>query len=380
MTLIIYELRKLARLPALWIFAALCLGLNLILILNQSYGLDFFNQTSQTASILGTHIDAAFIDELAAMPQSENRDTLLKAVTGVEDGFDDIDVDALSEYYQNMVKSSPAAAKWIQKKYELVKTVTQRLAQSDESLDLYAGPMTYESHSFLFGTLLRAVSAEGCIIGALAVLYLLGYEKLHRTELSLYTTRTGRRLRRCKALAGAIAAPALCALLAALSLGVYFCIWDYSGVLGSSVSSLFNYIQDPFIIKPFITWGSLTVGGYLAATLAVIIALTVVSALASAILGSLTGNSYISSLLPALACSLCLCVTTALSNLGMWAAFEVASFQPVMLWQTQNLWFTDSGYSTVLPWQEVITAVGWLIICSAGINLALKKFYRKDVT
>ena len=35
-------------------------------------------------------------------------------------------------------------------------------------MDLYAGPMTHDSHQFLFGTLMRAMVGEGAVLGMLA--------------------------------------------------------------------------------------------------------------------------------------------------------------------------------------------------------------------
>lgn len=122
-------------------------------------------------------------------------------------------------------------------------------------MDLYAGPITHDSHQFLFGTLLRAISAESSILGVLIVLYLFGYEHMVKTELAVCTMRKGRRLWQTKAAAGIIAALLMFLALTLLSLSVYFSVWDYSGIWNANVSSQFNYIQELFVVKPFLTWG-----------------------------------------------------------------------------------------------------------------------------
>lgn len=379
MTLLGYELKKLFRLPALWVFLTLCLALNFMLIFSCDYGLPFFNETSAAASVLGQRVDDGFITGLNEMQQTENRDVLLEAVTGMTDEFDDFDVNSLSQYYESMVEESPTAVRWMQSKYEKLSARIAELAESNASLDLYAGPMTHDSHQFLFGTLLRAVSAESCILAALAVLYLFGYEKLNKTELTVCVSRIGRRLWWTKTAAGILAALAMVLLIAAVSLGVYFSLWDYSGVWSANVSSGFNYLEDVLMVKPFITWGDFTVASYLAATLALIAAMTVISSLVSAITGTLIQNTYVAALVLLLICASGFALPVAFANLKLWAAYEISAFLPVTIWTTQNIWFTESGVSSMLPWQETITAALGLLLFACFTGLALRRFYRKDI-
>lgn len=379
MTLLGYELRKLFRLPALGVFLALCLALNFMLIFSSQYGLPFFNETSETASVLGQRVDDSFIAGLNEMQQTENRDILLEAVTGITDKFDGFDTNSLSQYYESMVEESPTAVRWMQSKYEKLSARIAELAESNASLDLYAGPMTHDSCQFLFGTLLRAISAESCILAVLAVLYLMGYERLNKTELTVCASQMGRRLWRTKAFAGILAALAMYLLLAALSLGVYFAVWDYGGIWSANVSSGFNYIQDVLMVKPFITWGDFTVAGYLAATLVLIADMTVISGFTASVVGTLIRNTYIAALALTLLCAGGFALTVAFANLKLWAAYEMSCFLPVMLWATQNIWFTESGVSSILPWQETITASLGLLFFSCGTWLALRRFYRKDI-
>lgn len=379
MTLLGYELRKLFRLPALWAFLALCLALNFMLIFSSEYGLPFFNETSETASVLGQRVDDGFITGLNEMQQTENRDILLEAVNGMTDEFDSFDANSLSQYYESMVEESPTAVCWMQNKYKKLSARITGLAGSDASMDVYAGSMTHDSHQFLFGTLLRAISAESCILAALAVLYLMGYERLNTTELTVCASQMGRKLWRTKAFAGILAALVMYLLLATLSLGVYFAVWDYGGIWSANVSSGFNYIQDVLMVKPFITWGDFTVAGYLAATLVLIAAMTVISGFTASVVGTLIRNTYVAALALMLLCAGGFALIVAFADLKLWAAYEISAFLPVTLWTTQNIWFTESGISSILPWQETITACFGLLLFGCGTWLALRHFYRKDI-
>ena len=102
----------------------------------------------------------------------------------------------------------------------------------------------------------------------LAALYLLGYEKVHRTEGMVYTTCTGRNMVRGKIVAAVTSGMALYLLLTGLTLGIYFAQWDYSGLWSSSVSSQFNFLTDMMVRRPFLTWADFTVAQYLVACLA----------------------------------------------------------------------------------------------------------------
>ena len=152
MSLLRYELRKLFRLPALWVFLALCLALNGLMIFGNAYG-RFFYETSDVAKVLGQRVDAGFLDGLAALPRTENTDALWEAVNGMEDVFQSYDVSELSAYYEYQVRQSPRMVRWIHGKYEKIALRVRALAGSGAGMDLYAGPMTHDSHQFLFGTL-----------------------------------------------------------------------------------------------------------------------------------------------------------------------------------------------------------------------------------
>lgn len=87
--------------------------------------------------------------------------------------------------------------------------------------------------------------------------------------------------------------------MAAVTLGVYFRLWDYGGVWRASVSSQFNYLTDMLFRRPFLTWGDFTVGGYLA---------------------------------------------------GLWIAYFLSLVQPSCVWLGIGGWFTELGLSGAVPW------------------------------
>lgn len=211
MRLLCHEWRKLLRLPVLWGFLALCLAFN-GLLLYQADGLrGWFNQGSALASTLGQRMDGAFVQALEQRPPSEYGSAVLDAARTGENIFETFQLDKLCAYYQNgVLQHSPWAQEKMAEKYAKLAPRQAHLAQTQAALDLYAGPATQAAHQFLYGTLFRALTAEGAILGMLGTLFLLGYEGMHRTTLMVYSTRTGRRrLVLGKLTAGALAAGAL---------------------------------------------------------------------------------------------------------------------------------------------------------------------------
>ena len=380
MRMLRYEWSKLVRLPALWGVLVLCLAFNCLLIGSGDRWRWEWNETASMTGGLGQRVDTDFLDRLGRRPQSDYRDYLLSAAEGMTDVYADYDLKSLSNFYNDYVKSSPTAAALMERKYERLAERIAHLSETGAAMDWYGGPVTHNVHQFLYGVLMRAVLTEGAVLGMLSMLFLLGYENQQRTAAGVYASRTGRKLCRCKVLAGITWALAVYLLLAAVTLGIFLLFWDWSGVWGGSVSGQFNYIIDLFYPRPFFTWTDFTAGGYLAAAVGLGGLLTVVFVLLAAICGTLMRNVYLSALL----LTLLLCGSAAAQALcaqaGLWMGYALLTFQPVSIWLTINGWFTELGLNAFVPWQETIGTVVWLAMLGLGAALSLRCFGRKDVS
>lgn len=222
MRLAVWEWRKLFRLPALWVFVGLCLALNGLLLSSPS-AMDraFFHDTSADAARLGQRVDDEFQTGLAALPDTENRELLRQSVVGLENTLEDYDTGELTNFYQSLMEGDRLAQSWMAWKYELLQERVDSLAQTGAALDLYVGPITHDSHQYLYNTLFRVLLTESVLLGLLCALYLVGYEGLSGTQSLACVSRTGRRLWKHKTLAALAAALGLYALLALFTLGPY---------------------------------------------------------------------------------------------------------------------------------------------------------------
>lgn len=379
MTMMIFEWRKLARLPALWGFLALCLAFNGLLLWEEDSLRQPFNEASTIAEELGQRVDGTFLEGLEDLPRTEYGDMVLSAAREMTDIFEDYDTRDLAGLYEGVVKSSPAAVRLISWKYELLAERAAHLSGTGAAMDLYAGPVTHDAHQFLYDTLFRAVVTESLLLGMLSMLYLLGFEGQRRTVSLICSSRSGRKLYGKKVLAGLAAAVFLYILLASVTLGVYFCLWDYGGIWGASVSSQFNYLTDMLFRRPFLTWGDFTVGGYLAAQLALGALLTAAFALLAAVCGLLLRNVYASALVLAVVCFGGVGLTAMLAQMGLWCGYFASLVHPACVWLGIGGWFTELGLSGAVPWQETVSTSLDMLVFSLGTALALRLFRRKDI-
>lgn len=380
MRLAVWEWRKLFRLPALWVFVGLCLILNGLLLSSPS-AIDrvFFNDTSADAAALGQRVDEDFLEGLAARSDTENRELLRQSVAGLENTLEDYDTQELTNFYQSIMAGDSLAQSWMEWKYALLQERVDHLAQTGAALDLYAGPITHDSHQYLYNTLFRVLLTESVLLGLLCALYLVGYEGLSGTQSLACASRTGRGLWRSKTLAALAAALGLYALLALLTLGPYLLLWDYSGIWEGSVSSQFNYYIDMLYSRPFLTWMDFTVESYFAAMIVAGGGLVAVFTLMGATVGLLIRNTYGAAIAAAAFCALLLGLSSTLANLGLWSVYMLTTFSPVYLWLTINGWFTELGLGGLVPWQETVSLTFNLLVWGGLALLALRRFGRKDV-
>lgn len=372
MTLVAWEWRKLVRLPALWGFLVLCLAFNGLLLWEEDSLRQPFNEASAIAEVLGQRVDGTFLDGLERLPRTEYGDLVLSAAREMTDIFEDYDTRDLAGLYEGVVKDSPAAVRLMSWKYTLLAERAAHLSGTGAAMDLYAGPVTHDAHQFLYDTLFRAVVTESLLVGMLSMLYLLGFEGQRRTVSLICASRSGRKLYGKKVLAGLTAAVFLYILLAAVTLGVYFCLWDYGGVWGGSVSSQFNYLTDMLFRRPFLTWGDFTVGGYLAAELTL-------GALLTAVCGLLLRNVYASALVLAVVCFGGVGLTAMLAQMGLWCGYFASLVHPACVWLGIGGWFTELGLSGAAPWQETVSTGLDLLAFGLGTALSLRLFRRKDI-
>lgn len=388
MNLLKYEWRKLAGMPGLWVFLALCLLFNCFLLYATKWTCREFNEGSAIAAQLGQRVDGEFIAGFARLPQAEEpegREELLEFLRQMENTLARYDSGSVRQSYAAFLQDFPLSAGLMDWKLRQAARRAEHFAQTGAAMDFFAGPVTEEANSVLYKIFFKAILSEGIILGVLSMLFLLDYERANRTTAAICSARVGRTLWRTKVFAGVTAALALYLLLAVLSFAAYFALWDWSGVWGASMASQFNtgiFSQSDFGYdgsRPFIPWADFTAGSYLLAVMALGAALTAVFTLLAAICGVLLRNAYASALAIVIFVIASWAAWYTSYMQGCWAVFAPLSFLPASLWDQTLGWFTDGGIMYFIPWQETAVTALWLVLGGGGTALALKRFARKDV-
>lgn len=373
------EIRKLTRFMPMWIFLALCLVLNIIITFN-SPGPEYFNEISLIAKAAGQKMNGDYAGRLDALPSSDIKADVEYIAEHIRPIYGTYDVESeLTGYYTNIVSKSPKAVSMLEKKYAAVQGQVDHLAVIEADMDLYAGPVTDQSYKRLFYTLMKALSAETCIIGMLLSVYLVSYEKMAGTEQFFSSTRIGRKICICKIITALMSTIAVYVILNTVSLGIYFLHWDYSGIWDANISSQFHTVTDLTLTKPFITVADFSVKGYLMAAVALGFVLVATASLCASIIGILVKNNYVAGLLTLLIPALGLFVTTVMGDLKMWPAYLYSLLQPVCIWLAEPVWFTEGGFNAPCLWFEVKGLLLSLALFLIALYGSVQLYYRKDV-
>lgn len=381
-----YELKKLLKSAAVWGFIAVCLLFNIIIISNS--GNAYADFVSTVAEDTGYILDQSFYEKLSQVTASDKKakyylEQLKYETDGVTDVFEGYEVKDIADIYINVAGLSGFFAKTMRDKYTALQKVVEEKAERDESLTLYFAGATHHRHNFLFGTLTGWLFTEAVLVSVLLVLLSIGYENIHGTENLVYSTKKGRLVLRPKFAASVTVGFLAYALLALITLVVYFSKTEYGGVWRSSVSSLFNYRVDLIAgIRPFVTWYSFNILTYLMAMLAMGAGVVLCFMLMAFSIGMLVRNSYMAFLVLLIANGVNVVLPMQVSQtlpIGLAVrCFSILS--PVWLWLKQGIWFTDGDIDIIWSHFEMFGLCMSLAVLTVLCLLATNYFRKRDFT
>ncbi len=381
-----YELKKLLSSAAVWVFIALCLLFNGFLVISD-YNDGYADFVSGAAGDTGYILDDSFYEVLEQLKddgeQAEFLDYLKSETRDAEDVFDGYETKGIAESYIAASGAEGPFAQAMRDKYAELQKVVDEKAEADESLSLYFAGATYHRHQQLFKGLAGWLLVEGALIGALLVFLSVGYENNHRTEDLVYSAKKGRGLLRTKMAASLSAGLGIYVILTLLTLLLYFIVNDYGNIWGSNVSSLFNYRIDLIAgTRPFVTWHSFSVAGYLAAALGMSAGLVLCFSMMAFGIGVLTRNHYIGFLvfLVANAAVILLPIQMPQRTLAIISWIQYSSMlTPAWLWLKQGIWFTDGDVGILWPHFETLGLCVSLLALTAFCIVSAAYFRKRDL-
>jgi len=371
-----YEVRKLTENKIIWIFLVVCLCLNGLIIISEALGYSYPDYVAGYAKKNGVVINTEH-----EPPQDDNRyyaEMLQTEIDGAYDPYSGYSTDYVGEAYIRAINYKGVFADMIRAKYDRLQTSVDELAGTDAPMTLYYAGDTARMHSFIFGTVMRFLSMEGSVAAALIAMLSIATEKNSSTETLVYSSRKGRKLYIYKLAASMAVSFIAFASVAMVTMLLLFIFIPIGPIMGSSVCSVFNYINDYLAgLRPFVTWQDMTVWQYMLASLGVSVLMVLCACLCGYAAQIICRTTYIAfgvlmilTILPMFLASI------SPSGTIIWI---LSCLSPVYLWQNLEVWFTDGGGAFVFVNYELVGMAFALLTAAvcAAVSIILAK--RSDI-
>ena len=374
MSIVKHELKKIILFPALIGFVAFALALNIAVVatMRNSYA-NFIAEASRTT---GVQLGAEFNERRLQLEPSLYIDIFRLQTTDVTDVLYGYTTGYIADFAVEWLGLSGLNERLMRWKYERFQHAVDARQQAGDSMTMYFADITHIRHQAIFNYTMGLLLYQGIILAALIMLLSIGYENAAKTESVVFATKTGRKVNRYKLLVGIIAGIGIYAILATVTLTIYFAFNPMGGTWESSVSSGFNFMRDGFMVRPFVTWHSLNVTQYLIASLAVSVGVMLCFSLMAYAVGLWVRNSYIGFLLV-------IAINGVLFLLPIYSPFHTVNFavsqSPIWLVLMRDVWFTDGGYNVILPHFETVGTIGSLTILAVIGAFSVAKFRRRNL-
>ena len=377
------EAKKLLLTKAVYIFTGACLIFNIILIILTSSEREYIKYVGEVVNIAGDQIDDSFMEYLEKQPENILRDRLIENCRGAGKIYDVFDTRTFfRNYYNEHYIETSFLVRLFYAKYEKLDDPVRLLNSVNADLSVSAAEASNQVYSTLFTDVLKALLVEGIMIISLFTIFCFGIERQNLTDAVIYSSKKGRSLVKHKIVAVGVISICFVLLLYIVTLKLFFTVWDFGGIWNTNVSSGFHYVTDlnlPYN-KPFLTWTSFSVKKYFFASLLLEMAVLVVWWLVSSCIGILSSHSVKGFMILAAFFVLPYFLSRFFESLRLWWLFFINTFTISMLTLNQHLWFTEMGAFEILPWQEVLSVLIHLVMCSIILYTAVRIFRRKELS
>lgn len=231
----------------------------------------------------------------------------------------------------------------------------------------------YRMHSELFRSLVKNIAVQSLLLIAMATALIASYEAEQRTQSIMYTTKKGRKLIWHKFLASLIAAVLLFLVLAGVSLGMFFAVYDFSNVWNTPVSSGLNWEYK----LPYITWWPFTVGQFLILAVITELFVILIVSILTFTLSVYIKNSYFTWIL-CMALLVALFILPSVLTAFPWLQF-FTSLNITWLLLNPHMYFTGGTDVMMIQYFELWSILLGLMITLLFNSLAIRRFFKKDV-
>ncbi|MBQ3514050.1 MAG: hypothetical protein IJA32_09690 [Lachnospiraceae bacterium] len=293
--------------------------------------------------------------------------------------YDNLDMLDILEKKQKLSQGnlSETYAKFLVNNYEKLNQRVEEIKDSGEgNYGFYPGAVYY-THHILYGKVCKYLLVEMVILMVLAVLYLMDYERIHKTRDVVIATKIGKGVMQKKALAGLGSGFLFGGFLMAGTFFFFFQCVSFEGLWKVPVASSIMAEPRMQMIYPFITFWKLTEGEYFLCSIIVLLLVVLLAGGITIALQLLLQNSYFTFLVESL-------LYMALILVAFWntmTIFDVVKnvLNPVCLWITCGGWFMENDVSLSFAGSEFICIAISAVLIGFGILLGKRRYERLEI-
>ncbi|WP_019119512.1 hypothetical protein [Brevibacillus massiliensis] len=390
MRVIFHECKKVFSSPLLIALIVLFSAFNLFIIWNESYRLDELKVANELAETYGLQItdkslrqfeedvktDLAGLHGAPAPVDLQRKGMYLQMAKSIDSKYDEIDWNKIGEREVHKYKLSGSAAEILKKAYNKLSRRFEEIKETDEHKTWFFSGKPYRMYGFLFASLFRPIIFETLMLIVLATALITNYEFENKTCLVAYSTRRGRSLMKDKLAASLLTTAGIVTVILALTLGVYFAVFDYSHLWGSAISSAFNweYSMDDL---PYVSWWNLSFAEYLLCSILLLYVCMLLFSAISFAISVLVKNSYYTFFLFAAFFIIAL-LTPGFASVSS-ALIFITVHNLSVLCMNPHMWFMGNGGLTMFKNYELVTAGVWTVITSTLCLYALSRFKKQEL-
>ncbi|MBB6716664.1 hypothetical protein [Clostridium gasigenes] len=287
--------------------------------------------------------------------------------------YGDIDISRFAEEDLEKGGYSTNVANIIKGNWDEFEVRFNELKENGEHRNLFFNGLNYKMHSFLFKTIFKTMIYEIMILAVLIMGFIINYEFENKTSLLVYSSKRGREIIKDKLLVGLGTIVLVTTIIFTFTLGLYFIIFDYSGVGGVPISNYFAQENS----MPYMSWWNLSIIEYLIICVITVYIIEVIFSSITFIIAKVIKNTYIvfgfftilvggGLVLPTLIPMSCDMVLPTV-------------FTPFTLIFNPSWWFMQKGALQSFKYYECITLVVWAVGIGLLEIMCIKKFRKENI-
>jgi len=293
--------------------------------------------------------------------------------TDLEEGYETIDIDAIGEAELEKSPYNSNVNKIIKDNYDKFSQRFEELKSNGEHKSLFFYGNLYKMHSFLFKKIISTIIYEIMILVVLVTAFILNYEFESNNALVAYSTKRGRDLIKDKLIVSLGFTVFITTVIIGITILIYFSVFDYSGLFGTSISNFFG--QEYSI--PYMSWFNMSILNYLLASIVVVYLVEIIFYGITFILFTFIKNTYLvfGSFAIMLGGGLLLPEFSP-SKLNIIIA---SVYTPFTLIFNPSWWFMLKDTLNINKYYEVVTLIVWSIGTLIIGKLCVNKFKKESI-